>query len=420
MGRVPLRRNVGLGLTGILVAGSCAAALAQWTPVGSDAENQAVAYSTTAPADAVADLQRRLDEGLTALRYDRHTGYLSAVLHALHVPAASQSLVFSRTSFQRARISPAQPRALYFNRDVYVGWVPGGAMLEIASIDPALGPVFYTLEQREIARPRFERQTRACLQCHDSPSSTRGVPGLLMKSVPTDDAGEPIAAGGTYVTTDRSPASERWGGWYVTDGHRVPHMGLALAAGAITAPYLTGHSDPAALSVLAHQTSVQNLLTHVGYRTRMARHFDRQRNRDLGLSEEYVSDATTRLIATVAEPLVRALLFVDEAPLVHPIAGTSGFAEMFGQQGPRDRRGRSLYEMDLTRRLLRYPCSYLIYSPAFEALPAPAKAYVYRRVWDVLSGRDAGRPFAHLTPADRTAVLEILRDTKQEFTAYAP
>lgn len=422
MSRAPLARSAGVTvLIGLAVWCPAAWARGQWAPLASNAENQAIAYSTAVPADAVAALQQRLDTGSATLQHNAETGYLHAVLQALQVPTASQTLVFSRTSLQRELISPKHPRALYFNRDVYVGWVPGGRVLEIASIDAALGPVFYTLAQQQTARPRFERQTRSCLQCHDSPSSTGGVPGLLMKSVHVDERGEPLAASGAYVTTDRSPMKERWGGWYVTGkAGPPPHMGVDLPPQMDMAPYPTRHSDSVALMVLAHQTSVQNLMTRAGYRTRMAMYFDRQRIRDLGGSDAHVPEATRHLVASVSEPLVRAMLFVDEAPFDGPMPATFDFSKQFGAGQPRDRRGRSLFELDLTRRLLRYPCSYLIYSESFDALPAPAKEYVYRRLWEVLRGDDASETFAHLTGADRSAILEILRETKPEFATNAP
>jgi len=423
-------RRCYVALGAVVVLGVCRSlateALAQWAPAASDAENPAIAYSATEPADAVARLQRAIDSGKT-LPFDRRHGYLPAVLRELNVPVSSQGLVFSRTSFQRDLISPARPRALYFNRDLYVGWVPGSATIEIAAVDPTLGAVFYTLAQNAAAPPRFERQTRACLRCHDSASATAGVPGLIMKSVSTDGEGEPIASAGADVMSDRTPMHKRWGGWYVTGTHGAqPHMGNAIGVrppGGTpfdAGPYLSSHSDLVALTVLAHQSHVQNLLTRVGYRTRMALYFDRQRNAELGRSRDDVPEPTRRLIERVAEPLVRALVFVDEAPLVEPVAGTSGFSDAFAQQGPRDHRGRSLFELDLTRRLLRYPCSYLIYSAAFDALPAPAREYVYGRLWEVLSGKDASQTFAHLSHADRADILEILLDTKPEFAAYAP
>jgi hypothetical protein len=115
--------------------------------------------------------------------------------------------------------------------------------------------------------------------------------------------------------------------------------------------------------------------------------------------------------------LVDYLLFVDEEPLTAAITGTSGFAEMFAALGPTDRRGRSLRQLDLTHRLLRYPCSYMIYSAAFAALPADARAAIYGRMGDVLSGRDPDPRYARLSADDRRAVVEILRETVPDLPA---
>jgi len=100
---------------------------------------------------------------------------------------------------------------------------------------------------------------------------------------------------------------------------------------------------------------------------------------------------------------------VDEAPLASPIHGSSGFAEKFAALPPRDSTGRSLRQFDLQHRLMRYPCSYMIYSPAFDALPADLKDAVYHRMWQILSGKN---------PTDRRAVAEILRETKPGLPEY--
>ena len=125
----------------------------------SDGEQGAIAYASTAPTDAVSRLQRDLDEGRTTLEFDPKHGYLPSVLSHLHVPVSSQGLVFSRTSLQVDHIAPWAPRAVYFNDDVYVGWVQGGPIMEVADADPKLGGVFYTLEQQPGEHPKFERQT---------------------------------------------------------------------------------------------------------------------------------------------------------------------------------------------------------------------------------------------------------------------
>jgi hypothetical protein len=388
------------------------------------AEHEAIAYSTSTPTDAIAHLQSKIDSGAVKLEFDTHHGYLPAVLKALQVPVSSQGLVFSRTSLQVDHIAPWTPRAVYFNDDVYVGWVQGGPIMEIASADPKLGAVFYTLEQRMADRPTFERQTRTCLACHDSSSSTGGVPGFLLRSVYPDRYGYAISTVREAATTDRSSLDQRWGGWYVTGTHGTQqHMGNLMAADLVhevgnvqryvagvtlgpngnvtdlhdrfsTAKYLTPHSDIVALLVLAHQTYVHNLITAASYSGRI--------------------DPQGVQTKTAAERLVRAMLFVKETPLTGAIQGTSGFADAFVASGPRDGRGRSLREFDLKHRLFRYPLSYLIYSQAFDAMPDVVKRTVYERLREVLTGDDASPEFSHLSASDRKAILEILDDTKPE------
>ena len=374
-------------------------------------------YRTAEVRDPVAKLQQRLDRGEARLMYEPGRGYLKSVLQALDIPVSSQTLLFSKTSFQYRKISPQTPRALYFNDDVYVGWVRDGKALEIVSFDPMQGAIFYILDEAEAARPRFERAELDCTQCHVAPE-TRGVPGVLLRSVYANPSGSQASRAASFVTGHESPLRDRWGGWYVTGTHgRQTHMGNAFvrdrehpeeldrAAGAnvmdlstrfdIT-PYLSGHSDIVAQLVQAHQTQMHNLITLTNYQTRLALH----------------AKAPARQYEAPAEQLVRYLLFADEAPLEDRIAGSTSYAAEFAARGPRDPRGRSLRDFDLRTRLFKYPCSYLIYSEAFDALPDPARAYVYRRLLDILSGRDRSPDFARLTPEDRRAILDILLATK--------
>src|SRR5206468_981703 len=141
--------------------------------------------------------------------------YLESVLKELKVPASSQMLVFSKTSFQGRIISPRHPRALYCNDDAYVGFVPNGDVVELAASDPQLGAVFYTLDQKPAAKPKIVRRVGECLECHAS-SMTREEPGFVVRSVFPDSSGHPILTNGTFQTTDASPMKQRWGGWYVT------------------------------------------------------------------------------------------------------------------------------------------------------------------------------------------------------------
>jgi hypothetical protein len=129
-------------------------------------------------------------------------------------------------------------------------------------------------------------------------------------------------------------------------------------------------------------------------------------------------ESTTSRIKDAGEPLVKYLLFHDEAKLTARIAGTSEFAAEFQARGPRDAQGRSLRALDLERRMFRYPCSYLIYSDSFRRLPDDVRDYVWQRLWDILNGRDSSKDFAHLSADDRRAIIEILRETHLELPDY--
>jgi hypothetical protein len=434
MGGERRRRLGGCGKVLVLVAiaaGSWTSSARGELPI----EQEPINYLSAPVTDPVSRLQERIGRGEVALGHRGTQGYLNSLLEQLGISPESQALVFSKTSFQAPRISPKMPRAIYFNDDTYVGWVRGGDYLEIATIDPKLGPVFYLLDQEESERPVFERQTHSCLQCHQS-SKTQEVPGLVVRSVYPGRTGTPIFSAGSFVTGHDSPLSERWGGWYVTGTHgRQRHLGnavfkdvgdpekLDLEEGANvtelkgrvdTGPYPSDHSDIVALMVLEHQTQMHNAITAAGYHARIALHQEEEINKALGRPAGSVSASTARRINSPVEKLVRYLMFSGEAKLTDPIAGTSGFAAQFAARGPRDGRGRSLRDFDLRTRMFRYPCSYQIYSEAFDALPKAAKDQVYRRLREVLTGQDQSPAFAHLSADDRRAIFEILTETKAD------
>lgn len=401
--------------------------------------------------DPVARLRDRIAAGEVTLAYDTLRGYLPALLEALEIPASSQALVFSRTSLQTDRIAPWTPRALYFNDEVYVGWVQDSPILEIASIHPREGAVFYTLDQTDPDAARFQHETTTCLMCHESRAVTGGVPGLIVRSVLSDRLGYPITSIHEGTTTDRTPLEERWGGWYVTGStgggahagnrhapvlsHEVGDRRRYLAEMELEGdaevtdldgrfyvePYLTPHSDLVAIMVLTHQAQVHNLITLVQEEVTKALRTEEMALRARGGEppEGGHLPATLSHVEGPVERLVQALLFVKEAPLSGPMKGTSGFAEEFSARGPVDDLGRSLRDLDLERRLFRHPMSFLIYSDAFEALPDLAKRTVARRLGEVLRGKDASPAFQHLDADDRRAILEILEATKPGFLAGA-
>jgi hypothetical protein len=404
---------------------------------GDDFERAPIEYSKSTPHNAVSELQSKLDAGEATLSFEKGKGYLSAVLTALNIPVESQTLVFSKTSLQRSRISPRTPRAIYFNDDVYVGFCRAGEVMEVAVADPQLGAVFYTIDQKQADQPKFTRQTDSCLVCHSS-SRTEGVPGLLLRSVAAGPSGEPILSEGSKTVDYRTPFEERWGGWYVTGTHgKQKHLGniitrskptdetpdahgqnvTSLAGRFKVEQYETPHSDIVALMVLEHQSHVHNMVTWANFETRAALFYQADVNRALGEPEEAPLESVVRRIESAADKVVEAILFVDEAELMAPVEGTSGFAEQFAKLGPKDAAGRSLRDFDLERRLFKYPCSYLIYSESFDQLPEEVRACVWRRLTAVLSGQDVSGRFDHLNADDRRAIASILRDTKARLPA---
>ncbi|HEY1496082.1 MAG TPA: hypothetical protein VGF49_16130 [Candidatus Solibacter sp.] len=375
-------------------------------------EHPSIRYPLGPVEDPVSRLARALETGSRRLPYREGAGYLAGLLDALGISPDSQALVFSKTSFQASKISPRNPRAIYFNDDVAVGWVRGGDGMEIAGLDPKQGLIFYTLDTLAVPAPRIVRR-QECLHCHQGPA-TLGVPGIFVGSVFPDVSGMPYRE--SAIITDHSTAfADRWGGWYVnaargqqrdranavaadpaepmtlaTDGNQNLR---SLAARFDAAGYLSPLSDIVALMTFEHQTKMTNLLIRAGWEWRIKGETD---------------------VAPVAD----YMLFGGEALLREPVEGVSTFTQSFAQRGPRDRRGRGLRQFDLQTRLFRYPLSYMIYSPAFDALPQPVRDQLYRRLFDILSGKEGAGRYPHLGKEARRAILEIVRETKSGLPNY--
>jgi hypothetical protein len=419
---LPVRFPSQLLLLLVCVFGLSVLAVAQRRDVFVDSrDHPAVGYSTAPLSDPVSAFNARLENGSASLKYDESTGYLRSVLEGLGVPVESQMLVFSQTSFQASHIRMHNPRAVYFTDTVAVGYVRGARLIEVAAQDPTQGVVFYELSQQAQSSPTFTRNND-CLACHLS-WETLGVPGLMVQSVyPLKDENSYVNG---FTTVHGSPLEQRWGGWWVTGDHGgAKHIGNVsvmyndkgskLSNPTRTLPsleglfdlkgYLTPYSDVVPLLVLAHQTNMTNQITRTGWEARVA-------------ASSRSKDASAR-VTEAARDLVDYMLFVDEAPLAGPVKGGSGFAESFSAKGPRDGQGRSLREFDLRRRLFKYPCSYMIYAPAFDGLPPAAKNAVYSRLWEVLSGRDTQARYKVLTLQDRQAIVAILRETKRDLPDY--
>jgi hypothetical protein len=398
-------------------------------------ERPPIDYLNTEVHDPVAVLAAKLKAGEVSLDYDKTFGYLKSVLNALDVPVSSQTLVFSKTSLQLQRISPRRPRSLYFNDDVYVGYCQQGDVLEFAATDAKQGATFYTLEQVDDGKPKMVRDRGVCLSCHAS-NRTQNVPGYLVRSVFTDVAGQPKLGSKTFTTDHTSDIKDRWGGWYVTGKHgSMRHMGNTLCnsseekfdreAGANQLDltqrfrgdtYLSSQSDIVALMVLEHQTQMHNAIAAANYETRQAIYQSYQMNELLQRPKDHLSDSAKRRIASSADRVLKYLLMCGEFQLTDTVMGSTRFAEEFTARGKKDSKGRSLRDFDLHTRLFKYPCSYLIYSASFDGLPDEVRIEVISRLTAILEGRDTDQQYAHLTSGMRREILEILRETKPEFS----
>lgn len=404
-----------------------------------DFEKEPINYYTAPVEDAMHRLKVAIEAGEKELQWDEKTGWLTAVLETLDVPVSSQTLVFSKTSLQLTRINPVRPRALYFNDDVYVGWVQKGDVLELSAVDPQQGAIFYTISQNHQPgeQPVIKRDQGHCAVCHAS-SRTENVPGYLVRSVFPGRTGTPLYGLGTKSTNHSTPIDDRYGGWYVTGTHgSMRHMGNAIASderqppidvseGANltslrdrvdTDPYLTDSSDIVALMVLEHQATMHNLITRANYEARRCVHQDQVMNRLLEREEGHQSDSSKRRIAAAGDALLDYMLFEDEFMLASSVKGTSAFEREFESAGIRDSKGRSLREFDLQTRLFKYPCSFLIHSASYRGLPESIRDHVENRLAGILSGTDKADYFEYLDAKTKTALSEILSETLDGFAA---
>jgi hypothetical protein len=384
-----------------------------------------VDYFGTETDDAVSALGRQLAAGKARLSADGRFGYLISVLELLDVPLESQLLVYSKTARAPALVSPKTPRAIFFNDEVSVAWIPGSRELEVTTVDPVKGVNCYTLSQPlddleegtdesetpVVDTPLFQRRT-GCLACHSGRSSLE-VPGLLLRAFQTDGTGKPIV-GFSRMTHDMG-YEKRWGGWYVTGTpsgmvHRgnlvsrdenTRHKKTPGFASSLTElsqmfdvdGYPYQKSDFVAHLVLAHQVQGTNLLIRAGLESRLNRRSD------------------------VESQLIRYLVFADEPPLdLSPsvaagVLKKSEFARSFIKRGPRDSKGDSLRELSLVGRVFKHRLSYLVYSRLFDELPDECRTRLLEKLWAGLTSQPEDAGFGHLGRDERGSIIAIVRAT---------
>lgn len=406
------RTSCGL-LASAFLLGSLAPAVAEGEVGINDPIHQ---YWTATPKDRFSLLKAALASGEVQLDTSSELRFLETLLEALEVPVSSQMLVFSVTSLQKNLISPRRPRALYFSDDTYVGYVPGG-QIEVISLDPELGGIFYIFDDfRPGRRPQTERSDD-CMRCH-SPRHMDGVPGLVIESVVPGITGGGEKAFRREITGHGIPLNLRFGGWHVTGAPAsLKHWGNLMMiyndVGRVERPIQPGElfdfrrypratSDVLPQLLHEHQIGFVNRALQASYRARVL----------LKNPEAHAAPDRERELDELAKGLVKYLLFAEEAAIPSEgIAGDADFKAAFASPRKAGPGGASLRDLDLKTRLLAHRCSYMIYSPAFVGLQPELKSRIFGLLGTALSSADVPEEFAYLPAAEREAIRGILKAT---------
>lgn len=425
-GRLAVMLTFGLALSPVVTA---------QTPGTFGNEYSIVGYNDEATENRIARLAARMASGEVELEYREKRGYLDSLLEHLEIDPSSQTLVFSKTSLQYQLIDEKTPRGLFFNDDTYIGFVQNSQIVEVMAMDDKLGMVFYVFNNAPKPEKYFVRETQRCLVCHDSAGTMGGgVPMVMaLSSIYNSSLISKMDVSGAGNVEDKIPVRDRWGGWYVTGQHgSQTHLGNLILPGAgdLTrvdefrqgnvdsleelgmldpSPYPGNTSDITALMILEHQLTVQNLITYINFKAPAV--LERA-----GFPEAKAANSWAELppkaqlsLTRMMDRMAGAMLMQETATLEDRIAGLPAYQSWFTSRGPSDSQGRSLRDLDLQNTLFRYPLSYLVYSPAFNAMPAYAKDYVYSKIRSELSGNgEVSHPYDQ---EDREAALEILEET---------
>ena len=384
-------------------------------------------YWTVPPQDPATMLQKRMEKKEVTLPADSDPKtFLRAYLDALKVPVSSQILVFSKSSLQRTFVNGHNPRAMYFNEDTYVGWMPGG-LIEVTGIDPVLGGVFYIFPAPEKAGalPALDRR-ESCMGCHAG-GPTSFLPGLMVRSLNTFEDGGTGGEASPHNGGHHTPFGKRWGGWYLTgQPEGMAHLanqcaarrGVSVPSGPLekvmpSGTHLAPGSDVLPMLLHDHQVFAVNVLMEANYRVRTALH---AAGGDTPVAERALRPEDVEMADKQVQKLLRFLLFADEAQLPAPVTGDPAFHKDFAATRRADKSGRSLKDFALQNHLMKYRCSYMIYSSAFRGLPSGFQRLLCKSLRSSLLDAKAGGPAAHLPDAERKAIHEILTDT---LPAYA-
>ncbi len=380
-----------------------------------DLTSPAHQYWTRPLNDPFSKLIPDFKSGKIKLNTQNQLSFVTSLLKALNIPASSQMLVFSTTSLQLSKISPRNPRALYFTEDLYLGYIPGGK-IEIISIDPQLGGIFYIFEIPRGEKTPQPQRAKRCMNCH-ADTDTRHVPGLVIKSVIPGPNGGSLNSFRREQTGHQIPLEDRFGGWHLTDadpikkhwGNLIGQLSPAGLKKQIILPgqlfdfnnYPNDRSDLLPQLLHEHQVGFINRVVEAGYKYRSYLHTDKSQ----------LSPAHAKEIEQITSDLTRYLLFADEAKLPPGINGDPQFKQDFRAKRQTLASGESLKDLDLGRHLFKYRCSYMIYSNAFQGLPKKFKQQIYQKLDQALNTQNPAPDYSYLPSAEKRIIKKLLQNT---------
>lgn len=395
-----------------------------------DLESAAHQYWVRPLEDRFSKMKEAFESGQLKLDRSGELPYLKSLLELLEISPDSQTLVYSTTSLQLSLISPVNPRAVYFNENIHLGFIPGGR-IEVMSMDPQLGGIFYIFDiPRGDSQPRLERVDR-CMNCH-AKKQNGYVPTPVIKSVLPGPTGGSLDSFRRESSGHAIPFEERFGGWHVTGAEGIPkHWGNLIGrqqAGRIDeienplgercdlGRYPVPTSDLLPHLLHEHQNGFAHRAVEAAYRARSYYHAaESQTGRERGrLSAPHLLELQRQ-----ANRLVRYLLFADEVALPNGgVEGVPEYKEYFLRNRKPAGNGLALKDFDLETRLFRVRCSYMIYSDTFAGLHPEFKALVYRTLAEAISTARPNPEYSYLSPGEKEAIRVILRDTLDDLPDY--
>lgn len=369
-------------------------------------------YWEREPRDRFARVMAEVAAGRLALDPSGEKELLASLLRALDIPDSSQLLVYSATSIQSERINPRNPRGLYFNEDTFVGYVPGGR-LEVASLDPEAGMVFYIFDRLTTAAvPRFVRSDR-CMNCHaDTPSFRR--PGLVVHSVAVTWDG---SSQETYRYDEMGhtvPLDVRFGGWHLTGGHGLARthanlIGDLTPNGLVTEPNPPGKN----FDLRRYPRPTSDILVHLVHEHQVG--FVNRVVQSVYLARE---NPTVEQLDAFADDFTAYILFDREAPL--PAGGVRGDPDFVRDFRARDpARGPSLRDFDLRERIFKHRASFMVETPVWSLVPDPIRTRVLARLDRALAPAGPASEKFGIGVDEKRAIRDILCQSLSGFPLNA-